>query len=236
MKQLLTVLLLLILAQAIGKPPEPNKKENESQRKQTKALMTEQIKQLKNGVLLVRLQTKANTIAALQKIGKNALAAKIKEDQLSFNKKIVAAFKKKFTFCPAYFFYSNYSEMILSGQLDAVVFLDDSLQTDPTIKLSSANFLTAEFGIISQDTSKKSTNTYHYDGENDLNRKSSYQSGADMNIGVLKIMSNQFVQLKRPFPFYVRTFDSFIIKRSVSNTVWLMNYKLMDFYGRNIDS
>ncbi len=195
--------------------------------------MKEEIKILKEGVLLVRLRTKENSILALKRIGRDKLANKIEEKQINYNKKIVSAFRTNFTFCPTYFFYSNYSDSIISKQIKGVIFLNDSLQADSTIKLTTTNFLTAEFGIIEQDTAKYLDSYYSYSGDSGLERRSSYYGEPDMGFGVLKIMSDQFVQLKNPFPYYVRTFDSLPIKRKFSKTVLKMNKLLFNYYTMN---
>ena len=44
--------------------------------------MKQQIKLLKRGVLLVRLHTKASSVTALKKVGRNKLADEINEKQL----------------------------------------------------------------------------------------------------------------------------------------------------------
>jgi hypothetical protein len=52
-----------------------------------------------------------------------------------------------------------------------------------------------------------------------------------MGFGALVIKSDQFIQLKKPFPYYVRTFDSLPIKRSPKTVVKKMNKKLHRFYN-----
>ena len=162
------------------------------------------------------------------------MAENLKQKQQAYNKEIISAFKSNYTFCPAYFFFSNYSDSILSRQTNGIVFLNDSLQADTAIKMSSGKYLTAEFGIIEQDTTKYFSNYYYYPEENGLEQRSAYYGGPDLRFGVLKIMSDQLVQLKRPFPYYVRTFDSLPVKRKLSKAVMRMNNKLLRYYQKNI--
>ncbi|MFI5220239.1 MAG: hypothetical protein ACHQNT_12200 [Bacteroidia bacterium] len=192
--------------------------------------MNEEIDHLKDGVLLVRLQTKENGITALRKMGNNEFADIIMEKQLQQNKEIISAFKNNFTFCPAYFFLSNYSDSVLSKQINGIVFLDDNLQPDTTVKLNNRKFLTAEFGIIEQDPAKYFSGYYYYQGENGLERRSAYDGGPDLRFGALKIMNDKLVQLKRPFPYYVRTFNSTPFKRKFSKVVRKMNKNLFSYY------
>jgi hypothetical protein len=233
MTRLLTLLFLFTLSQASGYVPEKSRNKKTSHRKQAKAIVKEQINKLKDGALLVRLQTKANTIAALREMGDEELSDEVNEKQLNYNKGIITAFKNNFTFCPVYFFYSNYSDSILAGQINGIVFVNDNLQPDTTIKLNNGNFLTAEFGMMEQDTAKYFSNYYYYPGENGPERKSEYYGTPNMRGNVLKIMSDHLVQLKRPFPYYVKTFDSLPFKRKLSKTVLRMNKKLLSCYEKS---
>ena len=70
-----------------------------------------QIKELKEGVLLVRLHTKQPVIDAMKERGSFKKAHYIKEKQEAVNKEIVAAFKD-FDFCKVYFFYSQFSDSL----------------------------------------------------------------------------------------------------------------------------
>lgn len=209
------------------------KEKKGSFRKQMRVLAKEQIIQLKEGALLVRLQTKKNSINALRKIGKGELADEIEAQQRNYNLKIISAFKNNFDFCPTYFFFSDYSQNILERQFDKVMFLSDSLHTDTTIKFNKGHFLTAEFGTIEQDTAKYFS---HYSYESDQNGSSkpvsNYYGGSNIGFGALIIKSDQLIQLRRPFPYYVRTFDSLPIKRRLDKTVGKMNKKLHQFYDR----
>jgi hypothetical protein len=233
MTRLLIVTLLFTLPQPHAHAGEKSKSNKVSQRQQTKTVMTAQIKQLKDGLLLVRLHTKVNSIAALKKMGKNELADEINEKQLNYNKEVVSAFKKNYSFSPVYFFYSNYSDSILSGQINGVVFLNDRLQADTTIKLGSGKFLIAEIGIIEPDTVKHFSHYYYYGGENTLERRSAYYGESDMRFEALKIMSDQLVQLKRPFPYYVNLNNALPVKKRLTKAVVKMNNKLIRYYEKN---
>ncbi|HKR05436.1 MAG TPA: hypothetical protein VJY62_12445 [Bacteroidia bacterium] len=233
MKRLCIAFILFALIPTAVYAQEKGADKKVSQRKQARILMKEQIKQLKAGVLLVRLQTKENAVSSLKEIRKYKLADRIMKRQLRYNKEIISAFKNNFTFCPAYFFFSNYSDSILSGQTNGIVFLNDNLEPDTTIKLNNEKFLTAEFGIIEQETTKHFSNYYYFPGENGPQQKSAYYNKSNMRFGALKIMSGQLEQLKRPFPYYVRTFDFLPFKRKPSKTVMRMNKLLAGYYGKN---
>ena len=109
-------------------------------------LMEEKIRELKNGALLVRLQTKETSISALRKAGNDEQANQVEAKQTTYNKEIIAAFKSDFNFCPVYFFQSHYTENLKAGNFEEVVFVNDSLVPDPDIRCTQTVYLTAEFG------------------------------------------------------------------------------------------
>jgi hypothetical protein len=154
-RSLMVLCLLFISAPGIAQNIEKKKKKF---KQELHASTKEQIHQLKNGALLVRLKTRTNAIVALRKMGEHTKADAIQQQQAAFNSDIIHAFRKNFNFCPVYFFYSDYSDTIKAKRLDKVVFLNDSLQPDPTVKFEKKNFLIADFGTVEQDTAK----TYSY--------------------------------------------------------------------------
>lgn len=240
----ITMLTLLLFVSAVTYGQTSNRsidtiektdtKENRiSFRKQKRLPATKEINQLKDGALLVRLRTKRNSITALRKIGKDKLAEKIETKQRRYNLKIVAAFKINFNFCPTYFYFSDYSQNVSERKFDKVIFLSDSLLPDTTIKFNQSHFLTAEFGAIEPDTAKYFSHySYEPDGNWNLEQVSNYYCEPKVSSAALVIKSNRFVQLRRPFPYYVRTYDSLPIKRSPNKTVKRMNKKLCKFYNR----
>jgi len=232
MKYSLTIFFIFVLATS-GKGEEKGMHRKETAYQQAQEIMVQQIMQLKDGVLLVRLQTRENSIRVLNQAGKTEQADKIKNRQRKYNMKIYAAFKECFTFCPIYFFFSNYSDSIRNGHAGGIVFLNENLEADTGIKLGNSKFLTAEFGALEKDTTKYFTGQYLYAGEHGLERRNQFSTGPNFGFPALKIMSDQLVQLKKPFPYYVRTFESLPIKRRVSKTVERMNSKLLYYYNQN---
>ena len=77
-----------------------------------------QINLLKNnGALLVRLKTNAKTIARLKAAGNIDLATQIERETVLTNKIIVGSYLQEFTFCPVYFFYSQFSDSVKNKKL-----------------------------------------------------------------------------------------------------------------------
>lgn len=82
----------------------------------------ELLKQMKEGVLLVRLNRKSNTLKALYKAGKTERAEKLERKLYDEHREILLSFKKTFDFCPYYFFYSTASDSIRQGNFEGVLF------------------------------------------------------------------------------------------------------------------
>lgn len=231
-KIILGLFLLFFSSSAISQDTIPKKKKI-SFRKQLNASTTEHIIQLKEGALLVRLKTKKLGINALRKVGKNEEADIIEKKQAEFNLNIISSFKANFNFCPTYFFFSDQSTNIKERQFDKVIFLNDSLRPDTTIKFNNQYFRIADFGVVEQDTAKYFS---HYSFEQDANfsikKVSNYYGGPDFGYSGLIISSDRFIQLRHPFPYFVRTRDALPTKKKLNVTVKTMNKKLQTFYKK----
>lgn len=194
---------------------------------------------LKDGALFVRLQTKSRKIEILKKAGNIAAANKVKSDQIKINKSIIKSFKDGFTFCPVFFFYSHDTKHVMKHQLDSVKFLNSELQHDPNIETPN-QFLTAEFAIIKEDTSKNypgnnadGSHFYAKDSLGNIKEVKYYNGGTNMSFGALLIKSDQFIQLTKPFPYYVRNLATLpILRRSHFKVVTLLNTKLFYFLDK----
>ncbi len=195
-------------------------------------IATQQIKDLKEGVLFVRLQTRQKSIDAMRKAGQNELADKKQAEQLELNKCIISAFRKEFVFCKVYFFYSDDSKNILDKNFTQIVFVNDSAIRDENIKIETPNkFFIAEFGTSSQDTASYYSHTaYEPDGNFSSGPVQVYYGGSNTGAHGLKIMSDSFVQLRKPFPYFVKS--PFFKRKSFipATTVEKMNLNLFKFY------
>jgi len=231
MKHILLILTLVIAFQGYTQIAPPEKK-NMSYRRYFKKMSKYQILSLKEGSLLVRLQTKAPTIAALRSKGKNNEADNLELQQADMNQSIVTAFREKFSFCPVYFFYSYDSPFVNEKQFDKVTFLNEHLKTDTTIKFAGNFFLTAEFGTIDQDTTARFDSYYYTRTERGLEKRALYYGGCNMGFGALIVKSDIFVQLHKPFPYYVRTFETVPFIVNTNHVVSKMNKKLNKYYLR----
>lgn len=229
-----------------------NNKESKKQNiiRQKKRVAEEQIKNLKQGTLLVRLKTSELKINALIKMGDLEEASKVKKAQDIENKKIVAAFKNNFNFCKTVFFFSNNSDNVRKGNCENI-FLNDSLIIDEFkfVDTSKSIFI-AEFGTIEQDTLKHFSHyTYEPDGDWSVKKVSHYYGGPDFGFDALIIRDKNFVQLSKPFPYYTRAIFKSLKQHpiealfiapilvhqswSYNQTVKKMNWKLIKYFDRH---
>ena len=223
------IICILILSYGIGIAQEKRDKKI-NYHKVYKSLAREEINQLKNGALIVRLKTMKNSIEALKKIKKVEQALDLELKQKKFNLSVISAFKNNFNFCPTYFFFSDSSNNVRDKKFENVIFLDDSLHSDTSIKFIYKSFLTAEFDIIDQDTTIFSTHFgSQYNAQSGTDIKN-YYGGPNLNFNALIIKSDVFIQLRQPFPYYVKTYDLYPKKEKLDNVVKVMNKNLMDFF------
>ncbi|MEL6651820.1 MAG: hypothetical protein AAFQ87_13540 [Bacteroidota bacterium] len=202
---------------------------NESYRKACKRHSAAQIKGLHNGVLLVRLQTKQSTIDALRERGKARQAVQVEADQKRYNQALVVAFQHSFDFCPVYFFYSHYTQVVKEGKLDSVEFLDENLLPTRDIPSEKSYFLVAEVTSVVGDTAKHFDHYYVEPTANGPERKAAYYGGNNFGFRALVMKSDQFIQLTRPFPYYER-----LLQKSMPTIVSGMNQNLHRFYDKTI--
>jgi|AntAceMinimDraft_9_1070365.scaffolds.fasta_scaffold35540_2 hypothetical protein len=211
----------------------------------------EQIKQLKNGTLLIRLKTFEKSIEALRKSGKKISAEKFKRQQKFKNIKLISAFKKHFNFSKFVFFYSNNSKDVLNKNYKNI-FLNDSLIIDNSIKIDTANSIfIADFTTVEQDTTKYFS-SYRFDrNDNGAYKKNkNYYGGPNLGLYALIIKDENSFQLSKPFPYYIRASHFPLkkrpkqtllpsqllqkqIERSYNKTVKKLNKKLTKYYNNN---
>jgi len=172
----------------------------------------EQISQLKEGVLLVRLFAKRKGIKALRKKGAKAQADKIEKRVRVHNLNLVRAFKKEYSFSRVAFFFSEESEAVKTGNLHQVTFLNDSLELDNSVK-------PLDFGTV-------------FIGEHSRRESVNEDTGqVDRGFSAFIIRDAKFNQLCRPFPYYQRSYEGVIfINKSEAAVVKKIQAKLKSFY------
>ena len=192
------------------------------------------IRELRTGVLLVRLNFNEKEIAYFEKYQNHTEANKIRTKNLQSNSAIIEAFTKNFDFCPVYFFSMSDSRKIVEGKLDSVIYYNASCVADSSIRPKASTYLIAEFGAIEQDT------MYYYKGslpdasKSDGKNNNSYYGGDKNPISALVIRNRDFYQLREPFPYYVNYAPHGSIARRYNIPVGKLNKKLK-FYSGSVE-
>jgi len=185
----------------------------------------ENLNYLHNGTLLVRLHTRKPSIDALKAKGLITQAEKLRNLQSRENIELIAAFKSRYEFSKVLFFFNTDSDLLLDGDLDQIGFLDDSLKVDPNILFPSTGYLIAELTYVQQDTSNPEQFKTH-SHEKDV-QESGYVGGAYGGFHALIIKDQCLNQLKKPFPFYSRTWKSLGVL-DMEDVVKKLNRKLFN--------
>lgn len=157
---------------------------------QRKDKVTNQLNNLKTGVLLVRLPTNAKKIEQLKKLGKHALAKKEKTLLEQFHKDVFNAFEKRYTYSSVYFYYSPASKAIQNGNYGGNLY-DYNGNLIESISFADNGVFYAEYGRAHEHELTQNVN------------------GKDVKIAgiggrdALVIRTKEGLQPKRPFPYSV---------------------------------
>ncbi len=180
-----------------------------------------QINKLKNGgALLVRLKTNANTISKLKTAGNIDLATQVERETFIMNKNIVRAYLKEFTFCPVYFFNSEFSDSVKHKKLDHI-FLDSNLIVNPSIICSANFYLIAEQGVIYESS---------LGIVSESQAAKAIERGSPTKEVSIVIKNRYFIQLQKPFPYYQKGYS---LKKHYKEYVKKFNVSLELFYEKN---
>jgi len=177
----------------------------ESERRRRKRLAERQIKELRNGVLLVRLKTAKPTIKAMRARGYDRWAEETEKEQRVENLSLINAFRSAYNFSEIKFFYSEDSRKVRKGKFEGI-FLNDSLEKDSAIILhSKKNIFTCELTNIEEDTARYFS---HYEwvqtGDFATVQVPRFYGGGENTFYALVVKDQDFNQLSRPFPYYSR--------------------------------
>lgn len=177
----------------------------ESERSRRKRVAKRQIKELRDGALLVRLKTAKPTINAMRSKGFNRWAERTEKDQRIENLSIVNAFRNAYNFSELKFFYSHDSRKVRNGEFEGI-FLNDSLEVDSNILLRNPeNVFTCELTNIEQDTAQYFS---HYElvqtGNFAFVQVPRFYGAGGNTFYSFVVKDQDFNQLSRPFPYYSR--------------------------------
>jgi len=175
---------------------------------------------LKSGFLLVRLEDKKTEIDYYLKYNNIDEVNRIKVQQEKINEQIRLAFTKYFTMCPVYYFKASDTRNLLEEKYDLIEVYDVQGQLTTKVDLSTGNFFIAEFGVANQDevTNDESVNDGEY-----IER---------MALSALVIRSATMLELRDPFPYFVKYNTMGVLKKRYLLPVKKMQEKLTAFESR----
>lgn len=126
-------------------------------KKEKTTIANKHIEKLREGVLLVQLDSKYGEIFTLKKYLKQQMADDLKQQQQLRNKEICLAFREEFDFCEVYFYYKSFNKFLLDGNVSKVVFYNDKLEIDYDFDVTAEQFYIAAF----EDFSKPGLQVYN---------------------------------------------------------------------------
>ena len=185
-----------------------------------------QINQLKTGALVVRLKTNNNLIKELRKRGDSAQAEKIRLERAAININYMRAFMNYYKFSKVYFIYSHSSDSLLNGTRSGI-FVDTTLNVNPSIRMNEKFYLLAESDFVYNTT-------IGFIREDSVKNVS--ERGTPSSSEYPVVIKNKYGhQLKGPFPYHSQKYLVFAENEQyvdvringvpVGFSVWAVNKK-----------
>ncbi len=154
---------------------------SQSNKEYRKQKSIKQIKELKKGTLLVRLRVIDDVLKDMYDPDTLLVSKQLEYE----NKIIISAFKENYNFSKVVFFYNSYSTSVRNKEL-MYIFVNSELKIDKSISINdSLPIFVADFGYTDQNITNGQNGVY--------------------SVFSLNIRDNEFIQLYKPFPYYVKT-------------------------------
>lgn len=148
--------------------------------------------ELRSGFLLVRLDDKQTEIDYYLKFQNFDEAKQIEQQQEKINEQIRLAFTKYFTTCPVYYFKMSDTRNLLDEKYEVINVYDGNGELVQNVDLSTGKFYIAEFGMANQDEVTNDENV----NEGEFTER--------MAISALVIRTSTMLELRDPFPYFVK--------------------------------
>lgn len=182
---------------------------------------------LKDGAILVRLESKQKTINLLEKRNP-ALAQKVNNKQIQRNQEIIEAFSNTFKYCPVYFFY-DYNSLEIKKQNFKNFLFDKQLNQIQDLPELSNNYFIAAFGETMGDSINQQAKleTYDKDGTLTSSKDTIYQNHEGIRFNALILLTADLKIMEDPNPHFVRQ-NVIIRKRKPAEMVLKMQKKIIN--------
>jgi len=153
------------------------------------------LRALHNGYLFFQLFDREDTKNSIRThLGEKAVQQYEAEQKEKFDN-IMKAFKDNYTFSKVLFFYSHDKEKIKNNDFSTVKFYTDSNQLVSNDTIDFTHFFIGEISRVEIDSS------IYTDGAGVEHKTANYSYSA------LIVRDRNFIQLGKPFPYYVRTME-----------------------------
>lgn len=162
------------------------------EKRKAKEIAQTHLKEMQGGFLLVRLDDKKAEIEYYQKFQNFDESTRIEQKQEKINEQIRLAFTQYFTICPVYFFNMSDTRSLLDEKYADIKIYDGFGVLVSNVDVSTGKFYIAEFGIANQDEVTNDENV----NEGDFTER--------MAISALVIRTNKMLELRDPFPYFVK--------------------------------
>ncbi|NEN24257.1 hypothetical protein G3O08_12160 [Cryomorpha ignava] len=198
--------LVLILQHGYGQNIEVNTKRGKSKGKIERQIAEEQIKNLKKGILLIRLSTKSQTLETIREKGYDQKANEMEADQIALNKAIATTFPVNIKFCKTAFFYSEETDKLISKDFDNMKFMNGQLNEIPNPLVNDVYYLVLDLAILKERDPRYDTYRQVVT-EKGIENKPVYYSSSNLRLPAFVVKDQNLEQLTDPFPYYVRAYS-----------------------------
>lgn len=226
------LLLVFALPQGFAQTIEFSSKPKQSSRKLDRKIAEEQIKNLKNGVLLIRLSTKSKTLKIIRDKGFDQKANEMENEQMALNRGIATAFAANIKFCKTAFFYSNETDQLLDKNFDDIHFMNGELKEIPNPLSNGEYYLILDLAILKERDPRY--DSYRQEvTEKGIENKPVYYTSTNLNLPAFVVLDQKLDQLTDPFPYYVRAFSLEPEMDRVLIAAQKLNKRLFKFYEKS---
>jgi acylphosphatase len=183
---------------------------------------------LKDGAILVRLETRKNSIEALEKHHPEK-AKKIKIYVEQHNQELIDAWAKEWKYCNVYFFYAHNSQQIKKKNFTGLL-MDKNLQTIASIPNLDHNYFISLWGATQKDTSSYLLGSELRMRDGGLQRVDDFGSpNMEGQENAIILLTPEFAPLGRKHPSYVRTFEKSIFERKKTTVIKKLQAKVKKY-------
>ena len=181
----------------------------------------EQIAMLQNNTLLVRLNSSQNKIKALKAVNEFGEAEETRRKEIEENEKTILAFKNNYNFSRVYFFDPIEAHKLKDKKFNQVELFDSNNEIVSDNAFLKDGYLVATFGNVYQDL-------FIYEGEENARTPIGGTNGKS----ALVILDEDYIQLRKPFPFRVIITNNKEYKRDAVNKLNNQLHRFNNKYGQ----